>query len=305
VRTEPERCSVRSTAFGESIAGTASTVATWILLEHPGPWGRDALTASRLPAGLGRELRALANSLRTRIVLIRRYGRRDAGAAVVCFFAHTGPDRSWLQHARLGGPGELLGADLSSLRRGDPPGVGEPDAGPLFVTCTHGRRDPCCAERGRPVARALDGSHGDRAWEVSHIGGDRFAGNLICFPHGLYFGRLDPESAVRVARGYERGEIDLERYRGRSCYAFAVQAAETHVRLQSGATGVDDLRPVRTLRPESDVIEASFATSDGAVHTAAVRTRLAEEPRVLTCHGLRPERPPTYEIVGYRVDPVS
>jgi hypothetical protein len=150
------------------------------------------------------------------------------------------------------------------------------------------------------VAKALERTHGDRAWEVSHIGGDRFAGNLICFPHGLYFGRLDPSSAVVTAAAYERGRIDLAHYRGRSCYGFAVQAAESYVRRRAGLAGVDDLRPLRTRRTEPDVIQATFATTDGSTHTVVVRTRPADQPRVLTCHGLKPERPPTYEIVEFR-----
>ena len=39
------------------MAGTASTVGSWLLLEDPGPWGRDALLDARLPERLGLELR--------------------------------------------------------------------------------------------------------------------------------------------------------------------------------------------------------------------------------------------------------
>ena len=279
------------------MTGTASTVSNWIMLEHRGPWARDILAGRRLPGEVNRRLRAISADLGVRIVFIRRHGRHPIAGDLACFVAHTGPDRPWLERTRLGSLTDLLQADLSALARGRPPGVGEFDPGPLFLVCTHGRRDPCCAERGRPVARALHDVYGDRAWEVSHIGGDRFAGNVVAFPHGLYFGRLEPDAAILAARSYEDGRIDLEHYRGRSCYAFPVQAAEAFVRRGAGLTGVDDLRLTGARRTRTDLVEAEFEGPDGTVHRAAVRVRPADQPRVLTCHGTTPARPPVYDLV--------
>src|SRR5438874_4218284 len=154
-------------AHAESIVGTASTVSSWILLEHPGPWGRSALSGPRLPCRGSRTLRALSAELGVRIVLIRRYGRRRPNATTMCFLAHTGARAPWLRRAPLDRSEDVFDLDLSAMRLGEPPTVGEDDGGPLFVTCTHGRRDPCCAERGRPVARALDRAYPERSWEVS------------------------------------------------------------------------------------------------------------------------------------------
>jgi hypothetical protein len=275
--------------------GTASTVSNWIMLEQRGPWGRDVL-ASRLMGEVNRRLRALSAALGVRVVFIRRHGRQPVPRDVVCFVAHTGPDRPWLERARLGSVADLFQTDLSRLARGRPPGLGEPDTRPLFLVCTHGRRDPCCAERGRPVAQALDAVHGERAWEVSHIGGDRFAGNVVAFPHGLYFGRLEPAAAILAARSYQDGRIDLAHYRGRSCYAFAVQAAETFVRRRARLDGVNDLRLTGVHRSGTDLV-AEFEGPDGTVHRAAVRVDRADQPRVLTCHGRTPARPPVFKLV--------
>lgn len=297
MRTERERCSARSEALGESMIGTASEVANWLLLEHPGPWGADVLRGSRLGDGIGPRLRRMRGALGIRVVLIRRYGG-STERAVSCFLAHTGPDRPWLERLRLRDPGEVVDLDLSSLAQGEAPGLGEPDPGPLFLACTHGRRDPCCAERGRPLARALDRAYGDRAWEVSHIGGDRFAGNLVCLPHGLYLGRLDPAGGLGAAWEYADGRIDLQHYRGRSCYRFAVQAAEIFLRNRLGLAGVDDLRLVRIRRVESDVVEATFDCGQHAGPVmASVRTRPAGTERTLTCHAAEPVRPPVHSLV--------
>ena len=89
---------------------------------------------------------------------------------------------------------ELTGIDLDAVSRGEAPDWPRVD-GPLFGVCTHGRHDACCAERGRPVAAALTASHPAETWEISHMGGDRFAANMVVLPEGLYYGRMDPGTA--------------------------------------------------------------------------------------------------------------
>ncbi|HEX2165443.1 MAG TPA: hypothetical protein VHM02_15995, partial [Thermoanaerobaculia bacterium] len=47
-------------------------VRTWLLLEHSGPWGNEALLDARLPEGLGPALKQVARSHRAKVLLIRR-----------------------------------------------------------------------------------------------------------------------------------------------------------------------------------------------------------------------------------------
>ena len=185
------------------MAGTASTVSNWLLLEHGGPWGRHALHDARLPEGLGRELDHLQRRHRVRILLIRRPDRRTQDGVTV-FAVHSGPDEPWIERTVLDSIDQAAGLDLERLGHAERPGF-EPSPDPLFVVCTHGRRDPCCAELGRPLARAVGSAFSDATWEGTHIGGDRFAGNMVAFPHGLYFGRLDERSGVEAASAYARG----------------------------------------------------------------------------------------------------
>ena len=42
------RCAAEARARGDELAGTASTVRGFLLLEHAGPWGVDALRDARL-----------------------------------------------------------------------------------------------------------------------------------------------------------------------------------------------------------------------------------------------------------------
>jgi (2Fe-2S) ferredoxin len=73
------------------------------------------------------------------------------------------------------------------------------------------------------------------------VGGDRFAGNLVCLPGGHYFGRVGPAEAARVVDLHLQGTIDLDHYRGCCVDPPVVQAAEWFARHRTGLAGVDDL----------------------------------------------------------------
>ncbi|MEO8423553.1 MAG: sucrase ferredoxin [Actinomycetota bacterium] len=287
------RCSHASEAADEPLFGTASTITNWLLVEHPGPWGEKALHHARLPAGLGDVLRRRERELKIRILLIRRHGRRT-GARRSCFAIHTGPDRPWIEWAELEDVSDVATLDLEALGHGASVGLA-PTEEPLFAICTHGRRDPCCAERGRPLASALSHAFPQETWESTHIGGDRFAGNLIAFPHGFYFGRVDPSIAVEVATGYVEGRLDLEHLRGRSCRPTDVQAAEHHLRASHALDGVDDVAVTDVSRTGGETF-TTFRTSLGS-HRVGVRREHGPEER-LTCHGEVTRRPPRFELLG-------
>ena len=115
----------------------------------------------------------------------------------------------------LGDIHEVHDLDVEALGAGRSPGL-TPHPDPVFAVCTHGRHDTCCAERGRPVAAALAAAHPDLTWEVSHIGGDRFAANALVLPHGLYYGRLDEASVLDWRTRTWHGRLSLDHLRGRS-----------------------------------------------------------------------------------------
>lgn len=120
--------------------------------------------------------------------------------------------------------------------------IGGQLAHPLLLVCTHGKHDRCCARYGRPLARALEElAEQGWVWQSSHLGGDRFAGNVVVLPEGLYYGRVQAADARTLLDEHLAGRIDLPHYRGRSCYSFAVQAAERAVREETGLVGIDDL----------------------------------------------------------------
>ncbi|MCA1692244.1 MAG: sucrase ferredoxin [Acidimicrobiales bacterium] len=298
------RCAGISRARAEPVRASASMVRGWVMLEQPGPWGSEAVAQSRLPDPVAGPLQELGRVHGLRVLLLRR-PERPAVTDPHCFVAYSGRPSPWIEKRVLSDPHQLLDLDLSGLatgRRLPPSPAREAELSePLYLVCTNGRHDPCCAQLGRPVVRALlDGSTGDRVWECSHIGGDRFAGNLVCLPHGLYFGRLGPVEAAAVVASYERGLIELDHYRGRAGDPFAVQAAEFFVRESEGLLGVDDLVPERRRRMDDGVVEVSFRGPRERRFIVKLAANPADEPRPLTCAAVRQQRPATYSLLGLR-----
>ncbi len=278
------------------MGGTASAVRAFLLIECPGSWGVDALRDSPLPESVMQPLRRNAGANGVRPLLMRRHGR-ERGPKVPglhVFGAQAGASSPWLEGVRLTDPHQLLDLDLHALAHGTTMGW-EQRVDPLFLVCTHGRHDVCCAERGRPVAKALSSSHPKLTWEVSHIGGDRFAANVLVLPDGLYYGRVDAAAAADLAATHLRGELDLERLRGRSCYGFAAQAAEIHLRRAIGMRTVGGLQLTRVERA-GDITVASF--KDGAQKwTVRVERTVGDRSR-LTCKSSRAEAPILHRLVA-------
>jgi hypothetical protein len=281
--------------------GTASRVRGWVLLEQAGPWGREAVLESRLDRDLAIALDRHADAAGARLLLIRRPGRGDGGRRR-CFIAHSGRRDPWAEGRVLDDPAELLDLDLGRVVAGERPGFGEPVALPLYLVCTNGRHDRCCATYGRPLALVLAATVGERVWESSHVGGDRFAANLVCLPHGHYFGRVEPQDAARVVGRYEREVIDLDHYRGRCSDPPVVQAAEWYARDRTGLTGRDELVAVGRRRLGDRVWATSFSAPEGVRLRVVVRAARDAAPRLLTDTSPEPLSPLSFTLLDLRTE---
>jgi (2Fe-2S) ferredoxin len=290
------RCAGESLLRDEPVAGTATHVRTWLLIEHLGPWGDDALRDAKLPDGLGAALKERARAHRAKVLLIRRFSSKPDGPGLRVLAAHADPARPRLESGNVTDPREVLDLDLAALGSGGSSGLAPYD-GSVFCVCTNGRHDVCCAERGRPVAQALDRAHPDETWEVSHIGGDRFAANMVVLPHGLYYGRLDPVSAIAVAGSHLAGELDLDHLRGRASQPMPVQAAEIHLRRELGATREDDVILAGRSR-DADRTTATFTVAGGSYVVVVRSTSDPATATQLTCKAHRDNPVPAHELVS-------
>jgi hypothetical protein len=295
----PYRCSFASSARDEPIFATASSVRRWLLLEQPGPWGYDAISNSRLPDEVGVELRKRARAAGVRVVMLRR-GRKLAGPGRRCYLARTDGQDDYFSELTLDRPSDVLDLDLFALSGGGSVAGATPRDEPVFLVCTHGRHDACCSIRGNAVSRVACADQRFEAWECSHIGGDRFAANVVCFPHGVYYGRVAPDEVAELMDAYADGKISLSHYRGRCAYPFAVQAAEYFVRRETGVTRVHDVTLVGSER-DGDRAHARFELAGGVRADVEIEIARGSERYRLTCSAQRELPIPHYKLVGLRI----
>src|SRR4029450_12675033 len=73
-RLDEIRCSVRALRREDSPVATAAPAQRWLLIEQPGPWGREALTESRFDPEVAPLLAKRSRAENVRLLLVRRPG---------------------------------------------------------------------------------------------------------------------------------------------------------------------------------------------------------------------------------------
>ncbi|MEX2324135.1 MAG: sucrase ferredoxin [Nitriliruptoraceae bacterium] len=184
-------------AVDEPRAGTAPYALGWVLIEWNRAWPAEAIDAL---GDVGAQLRARVGGLPVRLQLIRRPGAHvDRQRSCRVFVAHTG-QQPWMERFDVGSVAQLAEVPIESATSTVAPGIGSDLDQPMVLVCAHASRDQCCAVIGRPVAAALFSALGEMVFEASHVGGHRFAGNVVCLPRGVVLGGLDPSNAVELVR---------------------------------------------------------------------------------------------------------
>jgi hypothetical protein len=208
-----------------AIASAPEASRAWLLIEHPGPWPHEAADAAQ-PAPLG-ALVSSAAELGIRVQMIRTPGRRRVGDARTVMAGWVAGPEPFLRRGSLSASApDLTERDLKELAAGLPPSFGAPAGEPAFLVCTHAKRSACCARFGAPLAQALAVRHPGQVWESTHVGGHRFAANLVILPHGLYYGPVGIEAATAAISAYQRGAVAPGGFRGRAGQPRTVQEAE-------------------------------------------------------------------------------
>ncbi len=228
-------CADMTRAAGDSPAGTGTSFASFLLLDHRLPWSRTAADDAvrelldDAAAGLVGDLRSL------RVFAVRPVTDRRTAPLHPARAGRVGDAPAMTRLA-----GRPTPADLRAIAALDPPGI--PVDGPLIGVCTNAKRDRCCAVRGGPVARRLHAEFGDRITEISHLGGHRYAATMLVLPTGYSYGFLDDEAARDVVRAAMDGLVHPHHLRGRADLDAPAQAADAHWRRGIGAAPLDAVR---------------------------------------------------------------
>lgn len=300
VEAMTELCAVASQERREPMAATASRVDRWLLVEHRGAWGPPSVPTSRMSPNLARSLAQQASAALARLLLIRRPAgaAQSDGRRVYAVDSRPGRERIWTRH--VADDLDLVALEPPYDAAADPPDW-EPFDGPLYLVCTHGRHDRCCAIRGRPVARQLSRHYPDRVWECTHVGGDRFAANVLVLPAGLYLGRIEVAEAVRVVDDLASGLLPAGRVRGRSSLSLPVQAAQQLAREASGRWDAADLQPVTQTAAGQEAWTVRLAGVGGPSLEVVVRyDRSGGGSQWLTCDAEQARSVPLFRQVSLR-----
>lgn len=244
------RCADLSEGAGESLAATATSVDTWLLVEVGGTWPRDVSDETALGKTASARIAAwLADVPSSRLLFIRRPG--PARDRRLVFVVRASEQDVQVRRLELRPADDLADVDLDA--------GGELVDAQLVLVCGHGTRDACCALRGNAVYGALVADlEPESLWLSSHQGGHRFAANVLVLPSGIHLGRVARENASRLVGDALVGRIPLDHYRGRTAYSAREQAAEGVIRAAAGLVSLEDLTLVG-----DDGVHVRFAGPDG------------------------------------------
>ena len=200
-------CSVLNTPT--TLAGTAPTATSWLILLHQGAWGDRPVDTLVLP-----ELHMWAQEHDCKILLARTPQRAPTYPKATYWFSDGG---SQLRQGTLTANGLPVLEDTHVCEQ-------------MLLICTNGKRDQCCATFGRNLisecADSLSPEQFTRILECSHLGGHRFAPTGMMLPQNLALGRLDPSAVLRLLADQA---IDSRYVRGSTFLSPAQQVIQAHL----------------------------------------------------------------------------
>ena len=208
--------------------GTAPQVGFWILLEVRDQWEPKNLEANSLPEVAtdwisNVEAKAISLGLLPRVQFIRH--RRRPADPLTVMTSREGK----LMRQEINDYDEL--ADIDPFDEDKP--MPECDE-ILYFVCTHGRRDVCCSRQGLPTWQRLNEISNGRAWQTTHLGGHRFAANVLTMPTARMYGRLTSHEVDEFFTEIESGEVPTRLLRGNAFLPPDAQACEPKILADDG-----------------------------------------------------------------------
>jgi len=282
----PMRCSALAEELAEPMIGTVDQRVRWLLVEDRSAWGTDAVNDV-----LGAEFAGAAKARGIRVLLVRRREGDPAADAVRRAILVDTAARSMSIRA-VADPSELTIEDVADAPVAE---FGATMHDPIFLVCTNGKRDACCALRGRALVGALAADHGERVWETTHLGGHRFAGNLVCLPDGIVYGRVTAADGPRLADAYLDGRLDPSLLRGRSAWPAPAQVAEQQLHDRLGLPGVDDVR-LESVESGAERAVVVLATPGGVAHRFELVAERSQPARPTSCRADELEEPMHWRV---------
>lgn len=311
-------CAPFSTSAGEIATGSSAGWDRCLIIETPRPWAGNVETSITFPAAVLETLEIAARAGDdTRLLCVapdEEY--TDAGHTTVLLFSR--PERHFTTYDKreYQVPREAVPALVEALlrrnggledfepHRRDTSGVRD------VLVCTHGSRDRCCASLGYPVYQKLrrgsaPGTNGAmRVWQSSHLGGHRFAPNLLDLPEGRSWVRpLEDDLDALLNRTRPASEL-AHLYRGWAGLSTPYeQIAEQAILTQQGWSWTRRKVAGEVTHKSGDgrraEVRISYSNGDGAHHAyEAVVEQTDDAPRIDCVTGDSSEPSPQFHLTS-------
>jgi len=294
-------CADLSLTDDEPMIATAANIHTWFLLEYSGTWQAMATTDNDLPAPIQAWLKdQLAQVNQSRLQFIRQTHQTKA-RGLAFFVVQTRETSPILHEFRLEDYQDLLRLDMPALLTEAAAYAGHLRTESLYLVCTNGRRDRCCARLGVSLYQALVGQVGSAAWQTTHFGGHRFAPNLVTFPDGVFYGRLTPADLEPFLAARAEGQLFWSHLRGRCCYDKVVQAADHFLRQETGVLDQASYRLVDFHPLEGDTQWMVRFSQPAArqIHQLILNREMVSGERLVSCSPPKTEAVTHFQLVAY------
>jgi hypothetical protein len=300
--TAPVFCSDLSREAGESMVGTAATVETWFLLEYEGVWHAKATEENDLPRAVQNWLKEQLSSVGDgRLQFIKQ--DRSVGREGISFFValprEVGPS---CYHFQLDAYEDLLELDVKAIASGDSAYDEFIQPESLYLVCTNGKRDRCCARSGLALFHGLVEYAGEAVWQSTHLGGHRFAPTLLTIPDGAYYGRLTPADLDSFVRSQQDGQLYLDKLRGLCYYDKVTQAADQFLRQKTGLLERSAYRLSGSRRLDEWHWAVTFVSPElGEVHQLTLAQKLSAAEHVVSCSPLKTKAVSHFQFVNHEI----
>lgn len=161
----------------------------------------------------------------------------------------------------------------------------------LALICTNASHDPCCGQFGTALfeeAKTLK-----NIWQTNHLGGDRFAANVVVLPQGIYYRRVSKDNLIAIQDATDNHTYYLPNLGGRSYYDRHTQIAEHYLytnQLTAQASPTWHLwQLVASESHGEDQSIITFADAQKKLYLLQVTKRPTGQKALLNCHATEPE----------------
>lgn len=289
-------CADTSRKNGESHLGSASPFHYCLLIEYRGSWGSSAFKESDIAETVKNHVLKIHElNQPTRLQVIQKdplvSGKKYA------FFADCRPQYEQLFQFTFEKYEELLAFDFCSFIQHPATIPWQKIELPHFFICTNGQHDACCAKYGATLFNEMHGQY-DHLWQTSHLGGDRFAANMLCLPYGMYYRRINNITLPQIFAAHSQKQMYLANFAGRASYPREIQVAEYFVRQQTQEFSIDAFKLV-TSRGDENEATVTFVDRRGSEHHANIKKFIDPIAARFSCHADKEDYLQHYNLIKY------